>query len=169
MRGIAITRAWAMPSHDTLTIKPIRELFYRYAFGVTVDPFARNCKLCAITNDLNPNTEAQFHLLADEFLRQIKGPMNVVLFDPPYTLGQVKECYQGVGKEFFQYESQNSVRWTTERNIIAQKQKPGDIVISLGYSTTCMGRKRGYEIVEILIVSHGPAHNDILVTVERKI
>lgn len=31
------------------------------------------------------------------------------------------------------------------------------------------GKKRGYEILEIVICSHGPAHNDTLCTVERKL
>jgi hypothetical protein len=32
-----------------------------------------------------------------------------------------------------------------------------------------MGKNRGFEIVEILIVAHGGHHNDTLVTVERKL
>jgi len=163
-----ITREWSMPNGDTLTVKPIREIYSRHAFGVTVDPFARNCKLCQITNDFNPDTDAQFHLKADEFLRQVET-MNFVIFDPPYSLRQIKELYNSVDVGFTQKDSQNCVRWTIERDIIASKQTAGDMVLSLGYSTTCMGKKRGYEIIEILIVSHGAAHSDTLVTVERKL
>src|ERR1700677_4031277 len=101
-----------MPSSDTLTIKPIRELFDKYAFGVTVDPFARNCQLCKVTNDLNPDTKAEHHKKADKFLQDL-DVMNFVLFDPPYTIGQVKQVYQSVGLEFMKYESQNCIRWTT--------------------------------------------------------
>ena len=32
-----------------------------------------------------------------------------------------------------------------------------------------MGNKRGYEIIEILLVSHGSAHNDTICVVERKL
>lgn len=156
-----------MPSTDTLSIGPIRALFKKYRIGITADPFARNCELCEITNDLSPDTKAKFHKKADDFLHEI-GHTDFVLFDPPYTIGQVKECYQSVGLEFMKYESTNSIRWTTERDIIAKNQKPGGIVMSCGYSTVCMGMSRGYEILEILIVAHGPAHSDTLVTVEKK-
>lgn len=162
-----ISRAWAMPSSDTLTIQPIRKFFKKWHRSISVDPFARNCSLCDITNDLNLNTKAQFHLKADKFLMGIRN-MNFVLFDPPYSLRQVKECYEGVGIGFTHQDSQNAIRWTKERNIIAEKQEIDDIVLSLGWTTTCMGKKRGYKIEEILIVSHGPAHNDSLCVIERK-
>jgi hypothetical protein len=163
-----ISRKWAMPNHNTLSIKPIIELFERHKFGVTVDPFARDCELCELTNDMNPNTKAKSHLYAFDFLSGI-SEMNFVLYDPPYSLRQVKECYDNFGAGFTFKDSQNAVRWTAERDVISESQKRGDKVLSLGWSTTCMGKKRGYEIVEILIVSHGAAHNDTLCTVEVKL
>lgn len=162
-----IKRIWAMPNHDTLKIKPIRELFNDHAFGVTVDPFSRDCELCEFTNDLNKNTKAKSHKYAADFLLEL-NQMNFVVYDPPYSLRQVKECYDSFGAGFTHKDSQNAVRWTVERDIIASKQKLGDKVMSLGWSTTCMGKKRGYEIIEILIVSHGAAHNDTLCTIEIK-
>jgi len=169
MNELKLGRAWCMPSHNTLSIKPILSIFNKYRFGVSVDPFARDCQLCDVTNDLNPETKAKFHLKSDDFLRSFDGEMNFVVFDPPYSLRQVKECYEGVGIGFSHQDSQNAIRWTIERDIIAEKQKSGDMVMSLGWTTTCMGKKRGYEIVEILIVSHGPAHNDTLCTIEVKV
>lgn len=163
-----MTRTWAMPSMNTLTIKPLEKIFQKYKFGITVDPFARDCEICEFTNDLNPETKAKSHLKADEFLAQL-SVMNFVLFDPPYTIRKVKELYQSIGLEFMKYESQNCIRWTTERNIIAAKQNAGDIVMSLGYSSVCMGKSRGYEILEVLLVAHGPAHSDTICTIERKI
>ena len=63
------TREWAMPSADTFSIKPIGEFVKRYIqSGVSVDPFARNGTLATITNDINPNTSAQYHMDAIEFL-----------------------------------------------------------------------------------------------------
>ena len=163
-----ISRAWAMPSHNTLSIKPIKMLFDKHKSKESFDPFARDCELCKYTNDLNPNTKAQYHLMADEFLTKFKR-MPFVLFDPPYSLRQVKECYDGFGKGFTHKDSQNAIRWTIERNIIRDRQKSGDKVLSLGWTTTCMGKKRGYSIEEILIVSHGPAHSDTLCTLEVKL
>ena len=47
--------------------------------------------------------------------------------------------------------------------------KEDGIVITFGWNTNGIGKKYGFEIVEILIVAHGSMHNDTLVTVERKI
>ena len=155
-----------------LSIKPIRLLVEKYVEKSlnSIDPFARNCKMAKWTNDLNPATDALYHLMADEFLTKIMSEQecDLVLFDPPYSLRQVKECYDNFGAGFTHKDSQNAVRWTIERDIISKHQKPGNKVISFGWTTTCMGLKRGYEIEEILLVSHGAAHNDTIVTVERK-
>ena len=45
----------------------------------------------------------------------------------------------------------------------------GGIVISCGWNSGGIGKKYGFEILEILLVPHGGAHNDTIVTVERKI
>lgn len=156
-----------MPSHNTLTIKPILELFNRHKKETTIDPFARDCDICSFTNDLNPDTRAQNHMMADRFLSAFEQ-LPFVLFDPPYSLRQVKECYDLFGAGFTHKDSQNAIRWTIERDIIAERQRAGDIVMSLGWTSTCMGQKRGYEIVEILLVSHGPAHNDTICVIEEK-
>ena len=37
-----------------------------------------------------------------------------------------------------------------------------------GWNSIGMGKSRGYEIVEILMVCHGRAHNDTLCVVDRK-
>ena len=116
-----ISRAWAMPNHNTLSIKPIAGFVAPYiaASKKAVDPFARDSKVASITNDLNPETAAQYHLLAAEFLQlpAVYGA-DLVIYDPPYSLRQVKECYNGCGVAFTQKDSQNAVRWTTERDII---------------------------------------------------
>lgn len=66
-----ITREWAMPNSETFSIKPIKALIERYISGksVIIDPFANSNKYGTITNDLNPNTSAQFHIDALEFLK----------------------------------------------------------------------------------------------------
>lgn len=168
-----ITRQWAMPSPDTFSIKPIGQLVKKYLAQseVSVDPFARNCRWATYTNDLNRDTEAEYHLTAHEFLYTLAYKnvrIDLAFFDPPYSLRQIKECYDKYGHGFTHKDSQNAVRWTWERDTLNSIMKPGGIVISFGWSTTCMGKKRGYEITEILMVSHGPAHNDTLCTVERK-
>jgi hypothetical protein len=46
--------------------------------------------------------------------------------------------------------------------------KPNGICISFGWSSNGIGLKRGFEIVEILLVAHGGNHNDTMCVVEQK-
>lgn len=166
-----VFREWAMPSSDTLSIKPIRKWVMEKCKGFErlCDPFARDCQFAHITNDLNPDTKAKYHMKADEFLALDEAKSDLVIFDPPYSLRQVKECYEGFGYGFTQFDSQNVTRWTKERDLIASFQEIGNGVISFGWTSTCMGKERGYRIEEILLCSHGPAHNDTICTFEIKI
>lgn len=43
------------------------------------------------------------------------------------------------------------------------------IVLSFGWNTVGMGKKRGFEIIEIMLVCHGGAHNDTICIAERRI
>ena len=158
-----------MPSHHTFTIKPIKELLNRYGVGKGwIDPFAGEYSLAEFTNDLNPNKPTKYHLEAVEFLNLTKSEgMSGGLFDPPYSLRQIMECYEGIGLE-------PDKKWATTKfytdvkNKLAKIIKPGGLCISFGWNTIGLGKVRGFEIIEVLVVSHGRLHNDTLVTVERK-
>jgi len=168
---LTITRAWAMPCRDTLSIKPIKELVDRHIDGVSVDPFSRNCGLCTFTNDLDPDTKAKHHLDAHDFiLMLLKNGIraNTVIFDPPYSIRQVKEVYASVGKSFHKQDSQMAIRWPGLRDKINKLCLPGAKVITLGWNSTGMGLKRGFEKIELLLVNHGSAHNDTICLVEKK-
>jgi len=54
-------------------------------------------------------------------------------------------------------------------NEISRILKPNGIVISFGWNSSGVGKVRGFEIIEILLVAHGGMHNDTICTVERKI
>jgi hypothetical protein len=45
---------------------------------------------------------------------------------------------------------------------------PGSIVLSFGWNSNGMGKTRGYELQEILLVAHGGAHNDTICLAEKK-
>lgn len=51
---------------------------------------------------------------------------------------------------------------------IARIVKKGGECISCGWNTNGVGKKRGFEIQEILDLAHGGSHNDTLITVEQK-
>lgn len=150
-----------MPNHLTFNIKPIRELLDKYV-GLGkgwIDPFANNSKWAEFNNDSNPNCKSQFHLDAFDFVLGLQGIYKGVLFDPPYSLHQINEKYEGFG-----IKKQSSIIM----DIISNKIEVGGLAISFGWNTNGFGKKRGFEIIEILIVAHGASHNDTLITVEIK-
>lgn len=166
-----INRAWAMPNKWTFQIPPIGNLVTRYCGSGEgwIDPFAGMSSPAELTNDLNPNTPTKYHMDALDFLTQLKGQYKGVLFDPPYSLRQVKECYESLGREFNMHDSQDVGRWTKAKQESAARIVPGGYAISAGWNSQGIGKQNGFELVEILLVCHGGAHNDTIVTVERKI
>ena len=167
-------RTWAMPNSNTFECKPIGAFVDRYKVGVVVDPFARNTRYpngASYTNDLNPNTTAEHHLDAEDFLKklQIKGVMaNCVIFDPPYSPRQIRECYQNIGMKVNGKDTQNAALYKRVRNALDPLVATGGVVLSFGWNSGGMGKARGYEIEEILMVTHGGAHNDTICMAERK-
>ena len=162
-----ISRVWAMPNKWTFTIKPIKQLLSRYSIGKEwIDPFAGENSPADITNDLNPERPAKYHLDALEFLQQ-QNEAEGVLYDPPYSFRQASECYKKVGREAFIVTRMDY--WSKCKNEITRICKPDGIVISFGWNSNGMGKNRGFEILEILIVPHGGDKHDTIVTVERKI
>lgn len=158
-----------MPSKHTFQIKPIAALLQKYVGdGIGwIDPFAGENSPAEITNDMNPNKPAQFHLHAKDFAQQLSGTYSGCLFDPPYSLRQVKECYDAIGVKLFADDTQRFPQNVKE--IIAPKIKNEGIVITFGWNSQGFGKNLGFEMLEVLLVPHGRSHNDTIVTVERKI
>lgn len=164
-----IDRIWAMPSRHTFTIKPIQKLIQRYVGdGINwIDPFAGENSPAEITNDLNPDKPAKFHLHGKDFAQQLTGKFKGVLFDPPYSLRQVKECYDEIGVKLFQDDAQKFPQNVKE--LIAPKIMNGGYAIAFGWNSQGFGRNLGFQMIEVLMIPHGRSHNDTIVTVEKKI
>lgn len=167
------SRQFAMGNPETFSLRPVAELLDRWLADarVVVDPFARNSKRGTVTNDLNPATSAKFHLLAEEFCSNHvpDGSADVVLFDPPYSPRQITECYQSIGKKATMQDTQNGRMNRLVKDGLDRMLKPGGIAICCGWNSMGFGLTRGYEMLEILLVTHGGPHNDTIVTVEKKI
>jgi hypothetical protein len=169
-KELKISRVWAMPSRHTFKIKPISQLISRHLSndGIGwVDPFAGENSPAELTNDMNPLKPATHHLHAKDFCAGLIGEFDGVLFDPPYSLRQVKECYDSIGVKMFQDDSQRFPQNVKEA--ISEKIKIGGTAITFGWNSQGFGKNLGFEIVEILIVPHGRSHNDTIVVVEKKV
>lgn len=168
---IQFSRQWSMPSADTFDIPPIREFVKKYLrqSKVSIDPFARNKRWATYTNDLNPATAAEYHCDALAFLTMLKEKgvtADLVLFDPPYSATQIKEVYDNIGTRTYRAGEQN---WVKERDLVYELISVGGVCLSFGWDTNGLGRNRKTEIIEILLVAHGAAHNDTICMAERKI
>ena len=165
-----VTRVFAMPSPNTFIIPPIADLLARYlrCCAVIVDPFARNSRLATHTNDLNPETEAQSHMDAIDWLAGLTVSADALLIDPPYSPRQISEVYRQVGRECGMAETQNASLYRRVKDAADPLLKNGGVAICCGWNSGGMGIGREYELLEILLVNHGGAHNDTIVTVERK-
>ena len=144
-----IERKWAMPSKRTFEIRPIKDLLsQQFRMGIDVlDPFPFEYKEDA--TDILSKIEDESYEYA--------------VFDPPYSVRQLKECYKGEGE----YDTKNST-WSKWKDLLARKIKKGGKVISFGWNSGGLGMNRGFKIKKILLVAHGGLHNDTICTVEVK-
>lgn len=159
-----------MPNKNTFSIKPIGKLLNKYILSDEkwIDAFANSSKIAAITNDLNTEYDTDYHMDALDFFKMFDdNSIDGVLYDPPYSLRQVSECYKNVGIPVTMETTQSSWR-SKHLNEIARIVKPNGKVICFGWNSNGVGKKRGFEIEEVLLVPHGGSHNDTICTVERK-
>lgn len=168
------SREWAMPSADTFSILPIAKFVSRYLLncsGVSIDPFARNTQLAQLRNDLNPNTSAPYHMDAADFLQAMRaeyeGKIDLALMDPPYSPRQIADCYHAAGITVDQQATQNAALYARTRDALIPLLSPSAKVLSFGWNSAGMGRTRGFEPIELMIVAHGGGHNDTICMAER--
>jgi hypothetical protein len=138
-----------MPNKRTFQIPPIQKLLEEEEIEGFLDPFPFIYERDALET------------LAECLDNSQKG----VLFDPPYTPRQLKECYDNRGQALHDTTARVWARWKDE---IARVIVPGGKCISFGFSSNGLGKNRGFVIERILLVAHGNNHNDTIVTVERK-
>jgi hypothetical protein len=145
--------------------KFLAKIVYPIGDKIILDPFAnRNHGFATHYNDINPNNYGS-NLDALDFLKQFESSsVDGVLFDPPYSLRQLKECYEGLGKALTGYDT-TSYFHDVKREI-ARVVKPGGFVVSFCWNSVGIGKNKGFEIEEILLISHGGLRNDTICTFE---
>lgn len=160
-----------MPSRDTFTIKPIKNLVGKYVDSSEkiIDPFVRNSpfKNRCVSNDIDTTIQADSNIDALDFLSKQTELYDLCLFDPPYSPRQVSECYKNSGVAVNMQTTQASF-WSNIKFEISRIVIDGGFCITCGWNSGGIGKKYGFEIVEILLVAHGGWHNDTIVTVEKK-
>lgn len=160
-----LSRVWVMPSIWTFSLKPIQAVLARYQVGIGwADPFAGERSPAEFTNDIEGRGNA-YQMDALDFLKSRQdASVQGVLFDPPYSVEQCLRRYT---------PKQNGTAgraeyWARCKDEIARIVVPGGVAISFCWDSTGIGKGRGFEIEEIVLLCHGACHNDTIVTVERK-
>lgn len=173
MTKINFEKHWAMPNKNTFDIKPIKKFIEKYLiedeFFISIDPFANKSRLAKITNDLDPEMGCDYCMDALDFLKTFKNQsIDLVFFDAPFSPRQVSECYRRLGKTVNMETTQSSF-WGNLKKEIARIVKPNGIVLSFGWNSGGIGKKLGFEMIEIQLISHGGNHNDTICTAEIKL
>lgn len=171
--SVTFHREFCMPDANTFSLRPVEALLQRWVIGLgcVVDPFARNSSIADLTNDIDPNSSASSHMEATEFLDGLIGRgviADAVLLDPPYSPRQMSESYKNAGRKVGMSETQNARLYKECKDRLTQILKPDGIAVCCGWNSMGFGLTRGFEMLEILLVTHGTAHNDTIVTVERR-
>lgn len=162
---ILISRIWEMPNKWTFTMKCVQKIFLKYDVGNGwLDPFAGENSPAEFTNDIEGRS-AKSKMDALEFLSDFKDKAKGILFDPPYSVEQCLRRYT---------PKQNGTAgraeyWSKCKDEIARIVETGGHTISFCWDSTGIGKKRGFSIIEILLICHGACHNDTIVTIERKV
>lgn len=141
------------------------------------DPFSNNKTVrrqgtTLVTNDLNPKFNADYCMDANDFAEEMykqQKLFDLVLFDPPYSLRQLKDCYESIGQELPHWQTQNM--WGRAKDALAKCIAPGGYVISLGWSSHGFGERRGFEKQEIHNIEQSgkDGRYNIQLVVEKKV
>ena len=168
MKQMVIERKWAMPSRWTFSIKPIKELLRQEMTpGIWIDPFAGMYSPASVTNDLNPDVKANYHEDARTFLKRFAdGSVDGILYDPPYSPRQVRECYDSISGDM-KWDGRCTF-WSEIKNECARVLRGGGKALCFGWNSMGLGLNRGFEMRRILLVPHGGIKNDTICTVEIK-
>lgn len=163
----------------TFKVPRIREWVEENAEEIVVNLFAGMTRLeCEeIRVDLNPEMPATYHMDALAFVEKMffcrenswiekmsyceeafgAKDIGTFLLDPPYAYRKSMEMYKGFVASPF----------NRLKDAIANVIRPGGLVITFGYHSISMSKKRKFVQEHLLVMSHGGAIHDTLAVVER--
>ena len=112
-----------------------------------------------IRNDINSDMDAEYHLDAVDFVKLWKKEkFDTIILDPPYSYRKSIEMYEG------KYTS----RFRLLADEIPKILNKNGIVISFGYHSTFLGKKRGFALEELCVFAHSGAQHCTIAIIEQK-
>jgi len=169
-----LERYFAAGNKNTFLIKPIKKILQQeITNGKWLDPFANINTIKKIiptvkfiTNDLNKEFPTDYHLDALDFLKQfIDESIEGILFDPPYSVRQVSECYKSFGMKVTQ-ETTRADFWSKLKKEIARILKPKGKFIQFGWNSN--GINKQFTKKRVILIAHGGIHHDTIILVQIK-
>lgn len=109
-----------------------------------------------LSNEFNPDycMDAFSFVL---YAKENNYKFDTIILDPPYSLRKSMEKYNGKICSTFN-KIKNELPYILNEN---------GIIITLGYTSVCMGKIRGFKKVEICLICHGGAHHDTIAVIEK--
>jgi hypothetical protein len=160
-----IERIIAPIHHYTFQSIKIKAWVEKYCEGYTLNLFAGKTILDVpgkeLRIDLDPDCVVHKCMDAFDFVKHC-GYINkfgTILLDPPYSERKSIEYYNG----------KKVSRFTKILDLLSTLLKDNGIVITFGYQSVIMGKKRGFKVERVCLFSHGGAIHDTIATIERKI
>lgn len=137
----------------------LRKWVEQWCQGKVLNLFAGRTKLNVdeFRVDVDKTAAADYYGDAHNFVMQTNLRFDTIILDPPYNLRKAREKYQG------QYIG----LLTKTKNELHRILNPNARVISLGYDSVGMSRKRNFEKIAVCLICHGGDHNDTICLVEQ--
>jgi len=109
--------------------------------------------------DIDPAANADYYMDALKFVRRWIGiKFDTVILDPPYSYRKAMEFYKGnYSSRFKQLADQLPIILNSEGR-----------VISFGYHSSFMGKKRGFRLAHLCVFAHGGAQHCTIAIVEKR-
>jgi len=140
----------------TFEAPKIKEWVENVCVGKTLNLFAGKIKLNIdeFRVDANKDMVADIYSDAYDFIKNCKDEYDTVLLDPPYSYRKSIEFYNG--------------NYTSKFKLIADElPRITKRVVSFGYHTTFMGKKRGFELNQLCVFGHSGAQHATIAIIEQ--
>ena len=144
----------------TFSIKPIRNWVETNAKGRVLNLFAGKTKLNLneFRVDIDETMNADTFMNAYDFVKQCQEKFDTIILDPPYAFRKSMEMYNG----------HKASKFNMVKDLLSNILNDDGIIITFGYHSVSMGKKRGFEQTKVLLMSHGGAIHDTIAVIERK-
>jgi len=144
----------------TFFIKPIRDWVENNSSGKVLNLFAGETflNLDETRVDIDKTMIADYYMDALDFIRTTKMKFDTIILDPPYSYRKSMEMYNG----------HKASRFNQLKDILYYRLNKDGIVITFGYHSVSMGRRRGFKQEKILLMSHGGAIHDTIAIIEKR-